>query len=58
MQHYNVQIRQFPGVVIARIFGYQPRPNFGVANAAAISVAPTLDFSAQPQPPKANVAGE
>ncbi|WP_206133898.1 MULTISPECIES: hypothetical protein [Burkholderia] len=42
----------------AKIFDYQPRPNFSVANGAAISTAPTLDFSAQPQPPKANAAGE
>ncbi|NIE69096.1 LemA family protein [Burkholderia sp. Ax-1719] len=47
VQDYNVQIRQFPGVLIARAFGYQPRPNFSVANEAAISKAPTLDFSAQ-----------
>lgn len=60
VQHYNVQIRQFPGVVIAKIFGYQPRPNFSVANEAAVSTAPALDFSAQSQsqPAKANAAGE
>lgn len=56
MQQYNVQIRQFPGVVIARIFGYQPRPNFSVANEAAISTAPVIDFSAPA--PKANAAGQ
>lgn len=45
VQQYNVQIRQFPGVIVARTLGYQPRPNFSVANEAAISSAPKLDFS-------------
>ncbi|WP_322044154.1 LemA family protein [Paraburkholderia sp. J67] len=43
VQQYNVQIRQFPGVLIAKTFGYQPRPNFAVANEAEISKAPALD---------------
>jgi LemA protein len=47
VQLYNVQIRQFPGVLIAKAFGYQPRPNFSVTNEAAISKPPTLDFTPQ-----------
>ncbi|MBN3858369.1 MULTISPECIES: LemA family protein [unclassified Paraburkholderia] len=47
VQQYNVQIRQFPGVLVAKAFGYQPRPNFSVTDEAAISKAPTLDFTPQ-----------
>ncbi|WP_321884769.1 LemA family protein [Paraburkholderia bannensis] len=43
VQQYNVQIRQFPGVLIAKTFGYQPRPNFAVSSEAEISKAPALD---------------
>lgn len=49
VQTYNTQIRQFPGAIIARVFGYQPRPNFSVQNEAAISTAPIVDFGA-PKP--------
>ncbi|KML19827.1 MULTISPECIES: LemA family protein [Burkholderia] len=45
VQAYNVQIRKFPGVLMAKAFDYQPRPNFSVANEAAISKAPVIDFS-------------
>ncbi|WP_260435960.1 hypothetical protein [Burkholderia sp. Bp9143] len=34
----------------------RPRPNFSVANEAAISTAPVIDFSTQPT--KANAAGQ
>ncbi|WP_321846999.1 LemA family protein [Paraburkholderia bannensis] len=47
VQQYNVQIRQFPGVLVARAFGYKPRPNFSVTDEAAISKPPTLDFAPQ-----------
>ncbi|WP_322095536.1 LemA family protein [Paraburkholderia bannensis] len=47
VQQYNVQIRQFPGVLVARAFGYTPRPNFSVTDEAAISKPPTLDFTPQ-----------
>jgi LemA protein len=44
VKDYNIRIRQFPGVLLAKIFGYAPRPNFGVADAASISTAPKLEF--------------
>ncbi|OJA64495.1 hypothetical protein BGV68_01425 [Burkholderia ubonensis] len=47
VQDYNVQIRKLPGVLVAKAFGYQPRPNFSVANEAAISKAPVVDFSSR-----------
>ena len=51
VQEYNVMIRQFPQVITAKIFGYQPKANFSVENEAAISTAPKVDFgTAQPQP--------
>ncbi|MBN3787048.1 LemA family protein [Burkholderia sp. Ac-20353] len=56
VQNYNVQIRQFPGVLIAKVFGYQPRANFSVANEAAVSTAPAIDFSAPAPAQKPNAA--
>ena len=51
VQDYNVLIRQFPQVITAKIFGYQPKANFIVENEAAISTAPKVDFGTpQPQP--------
>jgi LemA protein len=41
---YNVTVKQFPGVLTAKIFGYQPKPNFAVENEAVISKPPTVDF--------------
>ncbi len=54
VQDYNTYIRSFPQVIVAKIFGYQVKPNFTVENEAAISTAPKVDFgnpaapSAQP----------
>lgn len=49
VQSYNVLIRQFPGVITAKILGYKPKVNFSVENEAGISTAPTVDFgNAQP----------
>ncbi|MCG8707883.1 LemA family protein [Brenneria sp. 4F2] len=44
VQHYNVQIRQFPGVLIAKIMGYSPKPSFQPVNEAAIKQAPVVNF--------------
>jgi LemA protein len=44
IQTYNTTIKQFPGVLTAKVFGYQPKPNFAVENEAAISKPPTVDF--------------
>jgi LemA protein len=57
VQDYNTYIRQFPVNLTAKVFGYQPKPNFTVENEAQIQDAPNVDFNqsvpnqpAQPQP--------
>ena len=40
---YNVRVRQFPGVIAARIFGYQPEKSFEAAPGS--EVAPKVDFT-------------
>jgi LemA protein len=44
VQDYNVTVRSFPTNITAKIFGYQPKPSFTVANEQAISTAPKVDF--------------
>jgi len=44
VQQYNTLIRTFPNNLTAKMFGYQPKPNFMVENEKAISTAPTVDF--------------
>jgi LemA protein len=56
VQNYNVTVKTFPGNLTAMIFGYKPKPNFGVENEAAISKPPAVDFSAPAQTPAATPA--
>jgi len=49
VQDYNTYIRQFPALITAKLFGYQPKPNFTVENEQQIQQAPNVDFS-QPSP--------
>jgi LemA protein len=51
VQDYNVTVRQFPGNLTAMMFGYKPKPSFTVENEAAISKAPSVDFSAPASTP-------
>lgn len=44
VQSYNVLARQFPTNLTAMLFGYDPKPSLTVANEAAISTAPKVDF--------------
>ena len=44
VQEYNVLARSFPTNLTGMIFGYKPKENFSVANEAAISNAPKVDF--------------
>lgn len=44
VQAYNTTVRQFPTNITAKVFGMHTKPNFSVANEAAISAAPTVDF--------------
>ncbi len=45
VQAYNTLARTFPENLTAKIFGYEIKPNFTVANEAAIAAPPTVDFS-------------
>jgi LemA protein len=44
VQSYNVTVRTFPQNLTAKMFGFQVKPNFSVANEAQISTAPTVSF--------------
>ena len=44
VQDYNVSVRSFPNNLTAMVFGYKAKPAFTVANEAAISNAPTVNF--------------
>jgi LemA protein len=48
VQEYNTTLRQFPGVMTAKLFGYKPKANFAVENEATISKPPSVDFSTTP----------
>ncbi len=55
VQDYNTLLRSFPQNLTAKMFGYQLKPNFTVANEAQISAPPKVDFgqpasSAAPAP--------
>jgi LemA protein len=59
VQSYNVTVRQFPVNLTAKMFGFQVKPNFTVANEAQISTAPTVSFdTAPPAAPAAAPAGQ
>ena len=44
VQSYNVLARSFPTNLTAMVFGYSPKPNFSVANEAAIAAPPKVEF--------------
>ena len=44
VQDYNVLARSFPSNLTAKVMGYAPKANFAVANEAAISAPPKVDF--------------
>lgn len=46
VQDYNVLARSFPTNLTAKVFSYDPKPNFTVQNEAQISAPPRVDFSA------------
>ena len=50
VQEYNVLARSFPTNLTGMVFGYKSKPNFTVANEAAISNAPKVDFGTGPAP--------
>ena len=50
VQAYNTTVRSFPNNLTAKMFGYETKPNFSVANEADISKPPRVDFQATPAP--------
>jgi LemA protein len=44
VQSYNVTVRSFPVNLTAKMFGFQVKPNFTVANEQQIATAPTVSF--------------
>jgi LemA protein len=44
VQDFNVLARSFPTNITAKIFSYDAKPNFTVANEASISTPPTVNF--------------
>ena len=48
VQVYNVTVRQFPGNLTAKMFGFKVKPNFTVENEQAISKPPQVDFGTTP----------
>jgi LemA protein len=48
VQDYNVLARSFPTNLTGMVFGYKQKENFSVANEAAISTAPRVDFGPSP----------
>ena len=44
VQEYNVLARSFPSNLTAMVMGYKPKANFAVANEAAITAPPKVDF--------------
>jgi len=49
VQAYNTNARTQPNLLTAKLFDFQLKPNFSVANEQTISTPPTVDFGS-PQP--------
>ena len=48
VQEYNVAVRSFPSNLTAIVFGYREKPNFSVADPAAVAKPPVVDFARPP----------
>jgi LemA protein len=44
VREFNTTVRQFPTNLTAKMFSFSVKPNFTVANEAAVATAPTVDF--------------
>ena len=44
VQDYNITVRSFPVNLTAKMFGFQVKPNFTVANEQQIATAPAVSF--------------
>lgn len=59
VQQYNVTVRSFPVNLTAKVFDFQVKPNFTVANEQQIATAPTVSFdAAAPASPAAGAAAQ
>ncbi len=62
VQDYNVTVRSFPTNLTAKLFGFQVKPNFTVADEQKISTAPAVSFDTStpgsPAAPPAQPGGE
>jgi len=60
VQEFNTTVRQFPTNLTAMVFGLKVKPNFAVADEAAVSAPPKVDFGkpAAPAPAPAPAAPE
>ena len=57
VQSFNVTVREFPTNLTAKVFGYDVKPNFAVADEKAVSSAPRVEFGkGTPAAPAVNVA--
>jgi LemA protein len=48
VRNYNTTVRSFPTNLTAKMFDFQVKPNFSVANEQTISAPPTVDFGQSP----------
>jgi LemA protein len=53
VRQYNTTVRSFPTNLTAKVFDFEVKPNFTVANESQISTAPTVDFGTTPNAPAA-----
>jgi LemA protein len=51
VQEYNTTVRQFPTNLTAMLFKMDVKPNFAVADEAAVSTPPKVDFNKAPAAP-------
>jgi len=58
VQDYNTLARSFPNNLTAMVFGYAVKPNFTVANEAAISTPPAVSFDKPAAPAPAAAASK
>ena len=57
VQSFNVTVREFPTNLTAKVFGYDVKPNFAVADERAVSTPPRVEFGkTAPAAPSVNVS--
>ena len=49
VQAYNLTIRQFPTLITARMFGYQPKAQYGLDKADTVTRNPEVKFDLPPE---------